>query len=83
MRMENGKHETGDGQPAIVDRLTSVFHFRFLIFGVRFLIFLGIEKLRCRWQPAASGPQADLRSASFCAPLPFGSLEAAESDTVL
>src|SRR5262245_23914385 len=48
-RMENRKPETGNGKPGIVDLRTSVFHFRFSISGLRFLIFLGIETGRCRW----------------------------------
>ena len=36
MRMENRKHETGNGKPVIVHLFTSVFHFRFPVSGLLF-----------------------------------------------
>jgi hypothetical protein len=42
--MENWKHETGNGKPATVHLLTSVFHFPFPVSGFRLLIFLGVEE---------------------------------------
>ena len=38
MRLENGKHETGNGKPVIAHLFASVFHFPFPVFGFRFFI---------------------------------------------